>query len=853
MTEPRPRGAPVVQAESVRYGSAMLRQFGWFYYLLGLGWLLGKLRLEEHGVDRVRAAAERGPLVYVLDRADDLDHLALNTVLARRRLPLSVWANGVTSFWWQPVVEAWRELGQRLQRIARLGRAPDPVRSGWLARAVAAGAPVTVFVQERRSWSDRWDGLPAPDPFAALLEAQGATERPVLLVPVVIVWNRSPDKRGAMAAFVSGVQAPGLIASLVGLLRGDAFVQIGDPVSLAELQERVPPPRQARAARLLVRRWLHREGKIVRGPTLLPHAEMRRMVLDNPSMRQLAAAEAQASGKRVEQIRRRMEKDFDLIAARFSFWMVRAAYVFLRPLWTRVYSGVDVRPEDLERIRAAMRGGSAVLVPSHKSHFDYVLLAWVFYEHDLIVPHVVAGANLAIWPVSIFLRGAGGFFIKRSFGDDRVFPEVFSRYLRELIRQGYPVEFYIEGGRTRTGKPLPPKLGVLGMVFDAASLRPAQHEVTLLPIALAYEQVAEERVYARELGGEEKKPETVGQLVQARSVLRRRFGRVYLRVAEPIPTSPLVDPTPESPGWGDRPRPERKVALQVVGERIMHRIGRATVVLSTSLVALALLAHPRRGVRHAELVARADRFLAFLRHHGAPEAASLAHLSEARAQALERFEARKLIVAHTAEGDRVWSIEPEGRIQLDFYKNQAMPWFTLACYAAAAIRALPEGAFALGAPRERFLRLIWLLRREFLLDPDRAASDQLLDGLAALEAHGAIGPASDGAFQVVDPSRIGEIYSLLRPFLESYALALGAPERHPGLDRKALVSKLLGEGPAALADGTLTRPEALSRETLANALSAYVESGVFIEEDGVVRPREDAVAATRALLAPMVG
>src|SRR5690606_22166891 len=125
------------------------------------------------------------------------------------------------------------------------------------------------------------------------------------------------------------------------------------------------------------------------------------------------------------------------------------------------------------------------------------------------------------------LRGAGAFFIRRSFKDDRIHPRVFGRYLRELLLHGYTVEFFIEGGRTRSGKLLPPKLGVLDMILEAAETAPVGHEITLLPVAIAYEQVAEERSYQEEMGGKAKKEESVGQLLQARSVLRRRFGRVF--------------------------------------------------------------------------------------------------------------------------------------------------------------------------------------------------------------------------------------------------------------------------------------------------------------------------------------
>src|SRR6185436_20181715 len=113
--------------------------------------------------------------------------------------------------------------------------------------------------------------------------------------------------------------------------------------------------------------------------------------------------------------------------------------------WTRVFSGVDAEDSDIATLRSALRDGSCVLVPCHKSHFDYVLMSWVMYDHDMVVPHVVAGMNLAIWPISILLRGAGGFFVRRSFQGDRVFPAVFARYVRELVLREYPVEFFPEG------------------------------------------------------------------------------------------------------------------------------------------------------------------------------------------------------------------------------------------------------------------------------------------------------------------------------------------------------------------------------------------------------------------------
>ena len=445
--------------------------------------------------------------------------------------------------------------------------------------------------------------------------------------------------------------------------------------------------------------------------------EMKRLVLNNPPMRELAHREANALGKSEAEVLRSMEKAYDSIAAHFRFSVVNALFILLRPMWTRVFSGVDIREEDLARIRHAIRDGSTVLIPCHKSHFDYVILSWFFFQNNLIVPHIVAGVNLAIWPLSVVLRSAGAFFIKRSFRGERIYPAVFSRYLRELIRQNYTIEFFIEGGRTRTGKLLPPKLGVLGMVFEAAALRPSASEVTLLPIAIAYEQVAEERAYARELSGEKKQAESMGQFFQARKVLGRRFGRVYLRVGEPIRCSSLVDSTTTQPKWSERQENERQEVLAETGQRIIHLIGKATLVLPTSLVALGLLAHHRRGIRQAELRERIARLDGFLRRAGAECAAPAEKLDQAIALALDRFHSHGLIRPHEEGQERVWEIDPEKRITLDFYKNQVLHYFAAAGYAVTAIRGLSCEEFTLDEVRPGFAYLVWTMRRSSSLTP----------------------------------------------------------------------------------------------------------------------------------------
>lgn len=821
-----------------RYGTGMLRRFGWFYKVLGLGRSLSAVEFEPNSVERVREAANSGPVVYVLQHPSAIDHLALNAVLNRRRLPLSVWSSATSTFWWQPVRDAWHDLWARMT-----GPPDDPVESGWLAAQVAAGHVTTLFLKG----SSKGD---APDPFQALLDAQALCDRPIQIVPVVVQWSRAPELHNSVQNWLLGRQsAPGPFSQLrlAWFNNVGTVVQAGQPLDLAEFSRRARPEMAVRALRTVLRRYLKRESSIIQGPRILAYNEMKRVVLESPSLRRLAVEEAEERGVSVEVVRKQMDAEFKLIAARFRWWVVRAADVVLRPIWTKIYSGVDVRPEDIEAIREAMRDGSCVVIPCHKSHFDYLLLSWVFYRHNLIVPHVIAGANLNLPVVGQFFRSVGGFFIKRSFRGERVHPAVFSRYLSELVFQGYPVEFYIEGGRTRSGKLLPAKTGVLGMLMEAAEVRPHDHDVTLLPMSLAYEEVAEQASYVREAGGEEKKPETVGQVLKARSVLSRRYGRVYLRVGEPIRCSEIVAGTP----WSEREPEVKATTLDHVGRQIMHRIGRVTVVLPTCLCAAALLAHHRRGIKQEVLLARVHRFRAVLKRQNAMEAASLDHFDQAVITALDRFAREGHVEPFELEGERVWSVVVDARMELEFYKNQLIHFLLPAGVAALLIRAVDLESFTRADIEPVGAQLVALWDREFRFDPEQSLEAFLDAGLDDLVAHGGLA-VDEGVYRLVDVERMGEIHALFRNFVESYRIVLSGRSELAGQTVKTLPKHLSAAGDRFLATGLATRPEALSTITMGNALRALIDDGAFTRDGDTLGSVEERCVALDRWLAPMV-
>ncbi len=800
------------------HSSAMLPVHGPLYWLSGLPFLLRKLRMEDHSAERVRRAAELGPLVYVLHTRSHVDWLALKSVLTERRLPLPAFTPDFDPRRWLPPGE-----------MGRLFHGADPADPSRLGEFVAAGLPSCAFL------SVPWDirellgaGPEQGDVVPHLVAAQARSARPIQVLPVVVIWNKSPEPaRTEVGRFLLGTEdSPGVFGKLLAIAasRGEAIVQVGDPIALPEWIERFAdetPARRDRSLRLVLRRFLYRESRVVKGPRARPRGHVRKQVLESKEIRELLVREAQATSQPTSVVLQRVAKTFDHIAARFSFPAVRLAAFLCRQIWNRIYSGIDVRDVDMDRIRSALRDGTPILVPCHRSHLDYLLISSLLFEHDIVIPHIVAGENLSFFPLGTFFRRCGAFFIKRSFAGDRIFPVVFERYLAELVRMEVPVEFFIEGGRSRTGKLLPPKLGVLGMVMNAAAGAREGRAVTFLPIYVGYEQIAEERAYARELTGAQKERESVGQVVKAAGVLRNRYGKVYLRVGEPI----RADSAATAEHWRAMSRAKRDETLMLLGERILHGINQVAVALPTAIVALAILAHPRRGIRRDELRARVGRLRDFLRAAGVAEGGGVKHVDGIVDEAIGRFSATKALSEVQEGSERVYIIEPGRRLSLEYYKNAVLHAFAPAAFYATAVRALGRDEVDDDEVSRLFTVQQFLLRYEFMLDPDAGVEEIHRRAVEALVAYGAIERRA-GRVRVKDRARIGEIANLIANILESYLLML-LTARDGSATAKGLEDAALARGRAMLAADELSRPEAVSIANLQNASKALREDGVL--------------------------
>lgn len=469
---------------------------------------------------------------------------------------------------------------------------------------------------------------------ARLIErAIASTAFDVQLVPVSIFWGREPDKETSLFKLLfSDAPGAGALRKLFIIFANgrNVLASFGLPVAFrAYMDSALAPERPAprpvsaatdaqRAVRKLIRA-LHfhflRMRTATLGPNLLRRAAVVRGLLATPQVQEAIEREARQKGLTLDQVHRRARRIAQEIAADYSNASINFLRRVLSIVWNKIFKGIETR--GLERVRELAQSHVIVYLPAHRSHADYLLLSYVLYLGGLVPPHIAAGINLNIpFGIGALLRRCGAFFMRRKFAGDALYTAVFRAYVDSLISRGYPIEVFPEGGRSRTGRLLQPKTGLLAMIVESA-LRQRIRKVMIVPVHLGYDRVWEINSYLKELKGAQKQKESVQGLLKATRMLTKTYGRVYLNFGEPIRIDDFADV--HLPGWREQlvaqsdERPEGFAPMvSALAFETMARINAAAVATPTGLMALALLASPQKAAAESDLREQIDLLISLL-------------------------------------------------------------------------------------------------------------------------------------------------------------------------------------------------------------------------------------------------
>ena len=525
------------------------------------------------------------------------------------------------------------------------------------------------------------------------------------------------------------------------------------------------------------------------------------------------------------------------IAANFSYEMIRLTDRILGFTWNRLYQGINVH--NAERVRQlAHDGHEIVYVPCHRSHMDYLLLSYVLYHQGLVPPHIAAGINLNFWPAGPIFRRLGAFFIRRTFKGNKLYSTVFREYLGELFSRGYSVEYFVEGGRSRTGRLLDPKTGTLSMTIQAM-LRGGTRPITLVPIYIGYEHVMEVGTYAKELRGATKEKESLPQMVRGLSKLRN-LGQGYVNFGEPLPLMTYLNQ--HVPDWREAIDPIEAVrpswltpTVNSIAADLMVRINNAGAANAMNLCCTALLASRQRSLTREQLTQQLECYLALLRNvpYSPDATAPSASASELIDHALQmnKFEVEKDTI-----GDII-ILPREQAVLMTYYRNNIAHMLVMPSLLAALVT---QHRHLSRAEVLRHVETLYpFLKAELFLRWEKAELAGVVDALIAEMLRQEL-IVADGDVMSLNPSHSRSLQLLAagaRETLQRYAITFWLLSANPAINRSSLEKESRTVAQRLSVLHGINAPEFFDKAVFSTLVLTLRDEG-YISDTGDAEPEE---------------
>ncbi|MFH5211892.1 glycerol-3-phosphate 1-O-acyltransferase [Antrihabitans sp. NCIMB 15449] len=747
--------------------------------------------------------------------------------------------------------------------------------------ATAAVVLVEAATAVERDVISRWvaaDGLErgssAPSPIQIALDTEQIVNRLLargddpMVVPVRVLWLPK-ERDGSRRAHVSDIATfsnprnPHRLAQkwIVRNAPDRHRVLTGEPALLSELRTRHTEstgndtPRSL--ARYIVRSavvTLARAERTVIGDRYKVPRLVAEEILDDPRFRrQLDEIAARTGIPREEAFERADAALRELVAAQ-SRLVSDLFSQAMAPIHKRAWT-VHADETGMAELRKYNRRYPLVFLPSHRSYADAFVLGDVLAQNDFPPNHLIGGANLNFWPIGPIARRTGTVFIRRSFGEDEIYKAVVEEYFGYLLAKRFNMEWYFEGGRTRTGKLRPPRYGLLNYLAMAVRTGRAE-DALLIPVSITYERLNELGAISDEQLGGKKKAEGLAWMANYIRSQQNSAGHVYIRFGDPLSARDRLTAHGDVMGADAPPDEARaRLAVQKLAFEVAVGINRITPIATNALVTLALLGVRGRALTIPEIQSILDPVLAYIDERKIPQG-ELQVLRERKGLAgvLDRLSDAKVVTGYTAGEEPVYSIEPGQHLVAAFYRNSAIHWFVnRSLLELAALTAFDShSANPLEAGWAEAMRLRDLLKFEFFF-PDRRGFETEMEAEVLLvdPEWRTRKPTPTELLDKLAGSGFMMAHRTLRSFLGAQLvvaerLALRDPESK--VDRDQLLSECVRVGQQMLLQTRLHSPESVSSELFASAYK-LADNRNLIGPGGpeLRKERENFAAELRAL------
>ncbi|MCL2325401.1 MAG: 1-acyl-sn-glycerol-3-phosphate acyltransferase [Proteobacteria bacterium] len=860
----------------------MVRRFSLIVRLF-FQWIYARVAYEPSQVQDVLSIPKDESIVYLINTENKHDFLYLNYLCLKTGMPLACISNGKSK---QRFASLWHRLRTLFQR--RL--APNDTQP--VLAAVQNHRPILLFLNQYGR--NEQQKLAHTEKILEEIRqlCASAPQLRVHLLPVGIIWERRAENyKSTLLHEIYGTPTrPSAMRRTLSVIFGPfrLFFKIGRPLCIIH---HLPLEANAVASGTALRHALSddidRMHQQVNGPKVKPHQLLIREIVESESFLNELYPIVQETGQPKEALVLEARAILEKSSARFSLLVCKLLSTILNPLWSLIYDGLYVDLDKLNDLRELSKTHRLIFIPSHRSHVDYLVLSALLYQHGVLPPHIAAGENLNFFPIGKILRMGGAFFIKRSFRGEKLYTLCLKHYIGKVLAEGYPVEFFIEGGRSRTGQMLQPKYGILRMIAQSIVANPHM-PVKIIPCAITYEKVIEDMAYKNEQEGGKKHRENVTGLIRTTKLLISKYGQIYVSFADPIDFNAAL----KAPGnlTGDALEAAFTHNIDVLAREIIQHINRASTITTSALLSVALLNAQSSTLSLDELLLSSAFFLKVLvdrnalispvlklglaAHrasiHALPaitdaevpadpdlpssffpsQIASVATmLREPVLKTIKLFEKNGCIrQVHTTEPITL-EVARSGRLQMAFYKNSLFFAIIDEIYFAMALMTLPETNRTEINVRTRFIEIVDLFAIEFSLSSPQTLFDETFERfqlrLWLEENTNKADVAEEDAFDLpltqyfghrpepltVLPNAASAIAELSRCFshhMMSYLTVFEAFQTLEGsLAESALLDRIMHQTKADTAHAPIILAESRSRVTYANAISRLIQYGYF--------------------------
>jgi glycerol-3-phosphate O-acyltransferase len=651
------------------------------------------------------------------------------------------------------------------------------------------------------------------------------------IVPVSIFWGRAPDKKlSGWSDIIANQVSPSWLRKffIVLFLGRDNFVCYSKAVSSRAIANL--PGTDAELAHKLIRlagTHFHRRRQGITGPYLLEKQELYNSVLGSESVRSAINEETVSKNISYQNAQSQAKKYIDEIAGDYREGLIRLGERVLTKIWHKIYNGIEVK--HAQKVRAlAQNGHEIIYVPCHRSHMDYLLLTYVIYHEGLVTPHIAAGINLNFWPIGGVLRKAGAFFLRRSFAGNKLYTAVFREYLELLFNKGYSVKYYPEGGRSRTGRLLPPKTGMLAMTLQGL-IKGINRPVSIVPVYIGYEHVMEVSSYLQELTGSTKKKESILHIFSAIRKLKN-YGYGFLNFGEPINLTNYLDKSVSNWRELQLAEPDKKPqwltpVVNDLANNVMERINQAAAVSGMSLCAICLLSAKKHALTEDELLLAIEHLLTLLAKSPYSDVATIPNIG-AKKLLENTLKLNKFEVSEDSFG-RIISLKDKNAVPLTYYRNNILHLFALPGLIAAIIFA--RHSISRSETKQLVTKLYPLLQRELFIYMSLEQALEYSDSL--IETMLAMGLLSCNGDNLSPPAPSSKAYysvwllnRSIQETLHRYAVVLTLLQRETSMSRSVLEKRSQQFAQRLASLHGISSPEFFDKNVLSTFISALKEN-----------------------------